>query len=304
MNQNEQPRNIIIILQTGIKGLFRFIKSSPLYILWFIIYYDISIRILFPFFRAHSFVISLVFFVVSIAVALFAGDEIFKLLEGIRPPRTKREKEYLIPIFEDVYEGAKEMHPDLPKMQIHIIDDMTVNAFAFGRKTIAVTQGAIETFTEEELKGVIAHEISHIYHGDTKAQLINTIGNGATSVLAFCIKQIIKLLELVARVAKSTVIEAVFNFIRFIFEMIVYVLLLFGNILLSVNSRKNEYTADRFACEIGYGDGLISGLYLLQKMSLGEDKRIISRMQASHPHIASRIERLENLEDNTDMIQP
>ena len=47
-----------------------------------------------------------------------------------------------------------------------------MNAFAAGpdptRSVIGVTRGLIESLTRDELQGVIAHEYSHIFHGDTR----------------------------------------------------------------------------------------------------------------------------------------
>lgn len=73
-----------------------------------------------------------------------------------------------------------------------------------------------------------------------------------------------------------------------------------GNVILSANSRNNEYQADEFAFTIGYGEDLIESLYLLQKMSLGEEMTIVERMTASHPLLAKRIGRLETIQEETD----
>ncbi len=70
-----------------------------------------------------------------------------------------------------------------------------------------------------------------------------------------------------------------------------------GNVILSANSRNNEYQADEFAHQIGYGGDLIESLYLLQKMSLGEEMALVERMTASHPLLAKRIRRLETLQE-------
>ena len=70
-----------------------------------------------------------------------------------------------------------------------------------------------------------------------------------------------------------------------------------GNIILSANSRNNEFQADEFAFTIGFGEDLIESLYLLQKMSLGEEMELVERMTASHPLIAKRIGRLETLQE-------
>lgn len=70
-----------------------------------------------------------------------------------------------------------------------------------------------------------------------------------------------------------------------------------GNVILSANSWNNEYQADEFAHQIGYGEELIESLYLLQKMSLGEEMALLERMTASHPLLAKRIGRLETLQE-------
>ena len=70
-----------------------------------------------------------------------------------------------------------------------------------------------------------------------------------------------------------------------------------GNIILSFNSRANEFRADSFAFELGYGNQLADALYIIQKMSLGQKMKVVKRMQSSHPRTSTRIGRLEALED-------
>ena len=64
----------------------------------------------------------------------------------------------------------------LPMPKVYLIPDHTPNAFATGRNhenaAIAVTMGLYEMLNEDELEGVIAHELSHIKHYDI---LIGTI---------------------------------------------------------------------------------------------------------------------------------
>jgi len=168
---------------------------------------------------------------------------------------------------------------------------------AVGSHTVAVTQGAVATFNSEELKGVIAHEIAHIYYGDTKAVIINTIGNGIFSILVFIVKLFLKAMELIAKKMESPVLQAVFNLFRFIFELFTFGLLWVGDFILSFNSRGNELKADKFAFKIGYGEELTASLYIMQKISLGGKMKLVTRMLASHPRVSKRIGRLEALTD-------
>jgi heat shock protein HtpX len=71
---------------------------------------------------------------------------------------------------------------------IYIIDDDSLNAFASGinEKTYGITlsKGIIEKLTDEELEGVIAHELTHIRNRDTRLLIISIIFVGIFAFLA------------------------------------------------------------------------------------------------------------------------
>ena len=276
--------------------IIKFIGTNILYLIWFFIYFSWSNSVIqsllgMDFISASIF--TLLLYGVSLTVAYFFGDIIIGLIEGARPLETKQEKEYLIPLFEEVYQEVKWTYPELPKIRLHIIDALTVNAVAIGNRTIAVTQGAIETFDSEELKGIMAHEMSHIYYGDTKAIIINTIGNGIVTIFIVIIKLILRLLENFGEQREGKI----FTIIRIILELWAFIMLWIGSVVLSINSRSNEFKADKFAYEVGYGEELTQALYILQKMSLGQKMKLVQRLKASHPRISKRIGRLEALAD-------
>jgi len=59
---------------------------------------------------------------------------------------------------------------DMPKPKLAVSESRVPNAFAAGRKrkgvVLCVTRGMIDTLDEPELEGVMAHELSHVAHGD------------------------------------------------------------------------------------------------------------------------------------------
>src|SRR5690606_22292865 len=58
---------------------------------------------------------------------------------------------------------------------VYLIEDDAINAFAAGYKpqdaVIGITRGCINQLTRDELQGVIAHEFSHIFHGDMRLNM-------------------------------------------------------------------------------------------------------------------------------------
>jgi heat shock protein HtpX len=58
----------------------------------------------------------------------------------------------------------------LPMPKVYLIPDMSPNAFATGRNpshaAVAATEGLVRMLSEDELEGVIAHELAHVKHRD------------------------------------------------------------------------------------------------------------------------------------------
>jgi len=72
----------------------------------------------------------------------------------------------------------------MPK--VYIIHDAIPNAFATGRNpqhaAVAITTGLLELLTEEEIEGVMAHELSHVAHRDI---LVATVAATIAGAIAF-----------------------------------------------------------------------------------------------------------------------
>ncbi len=285
-------------IERSIRFLFLFWKNNPIYLVCSLFYYVISSLLLGG--TAKSFLIVFVVYAISLIVGFSPlGEKILRLLNRVRPLETKRETEYLQPLFEEVYERVKEKHKIFRKIEICVIDNMTVNAIALGRRTIAVTKGAMQTFTEEELKAVIGHEIAHIVHGDTMASIYSVIGNGIFSVFVLLARLFLLFIDWIqcAFTGKRSIFSALMLIIRLYFEFTIWFLNFWLQVILSVNSRKNEFKADLFSYSIGYDTDMIEALYLLEKISLGDNSSIIQKMIASHPRITLRIKHLEEFDE-------
>lgn len=76
---------------------------------------------------------------------------------------------------------------DMPMPRVYIIDNPQPNAFATGRSpshaAVAVNTGLINLMNEDELAGVIAHELTHIKNRDTLTMTITATLAGAIGML-------------------------------------------------------------------------------------------------------------------------
>ncbi|MEM5812022.1 MAG: M48 family metallopeptidase [Candidatus Aenigmatarchaeota archaeon] len=116
-------------------------------------------------------------------LALFWGDKTILFLTGAKEIEKKD--------YPEIYRLVENLAitaglPATPK--VYLINSQALNAFATGRSPknsyIALTKGIIGQLNEEELKGVIAHEISHIKNNDIKVMMLATILGGVVAIMA------------------------------------------------------------------------------------------------------------------------
>src|SRR6266849_227912 len=120
--------------------------------------------------------------VVMNGISYFFSDKIALASSGAQ--RVSREQ---VPRLYEVMErlAAK---AGLPIPQLYVIPEPAPNAFATGRNpqhaSVAVTQGLLELMNDEELEGVIAHELSHVRNYDILTSSIAATIAGAITYLA------------------------------------------------------------------------------------------------------------------------
>jgi len=116
------------------------------------------------------------------AISYFFSDKIALASSGAQ--RVSREQ---VPRLYEVMErlAAKAR---LPMPKLYVIPEPAPNAFATGRNpqhaSVAVTQGLLELMNDEELEGVIAHELSHVRNYDILTSSVAATIAGAITYLA------------------------------------------------------------------------------------------------------------------------
>jgi len=126
--------------------------------------------------------IALVVAVLMNGVSYFFSDKIALKSSGAQPV-TREQLPRLYQVMERLAAKA-----NIPVPRLYVVPDMAPNAFATGRNpnhaSVAVTQGLLEIMDDEELEGVIAHELSHVRNYDILTSSIAATIAGAITFMA------------------------------------------------------------------------------------------------------------------------
>ena len=114
-------------------------------------------------------------------IAYFANTAMVRAATGARPLKRKENPK----IYNIVENLCMTCNMDMPK--INIVDDPQLNAFASGidkkSYTVTLTTGIIDRLNDDELAGVIAHELTHIRNHDTRLLITSIIFVGIVSTI-------------------------------------------------------------------------------------------------------------------------
>ncbi|MEW6063314.1 MAG: zinc metalloprotease HtpX [Nanoarchaeota archaeon] len=126
--------------------------------------------------------IALIFAFIMNFISYWFSDKIVLFMYG-----AKEAKRSEYPKLHKIVEGVSKL-ANIPKPKVYIVPMNVPNAFATGRNkkhaVIACTTGILSLLNDEELKGVIAHEISHIKNRDILISSIAAVIAGAIAYIA------------------------------------------------------------------------------------------------------------------------
>lgn len=240
-------------------------------------------------------------FFVSVIIALSPiGEFVLRMQAGCKSVKKMAKKNpelanRLQPLFDEVYARAKAEDPTISnKVQMFVSKDMQPNAFATGRRTVCVTQGLL-SLPDEQIKGILAHEFGHIAHKDTDTLLVVMVSNMLLSVIFFVYRFIINIALAVVE-DSDNIFGSLGAFIgRLLVDLILVGLMRlwtkFGVLLCMHSSRRNEYAADKFACEIGYQNDIYNALECIAGDCV-KPEGFFASISSSHPDTPSRLEKI------------
>lgn len=197
---------------------------------------------------------------------------------------------------EEVYLAAKHKTPELPdRINVRIMYDPNPNAFAIGTNTICVTEGMLD-MPDNLMAGIIAHELGHLALQHTVIQIL--IGGGnliMTGIMLFLevLKNIFAISTVAGSYKKRSAGSEAGVFLAAISAGVIYLWTKFCMLILRGSSRANEYAADAYAFEIGYGDDLAEAL---DRLTMGTPQATLLKILSStHPEPGDRIGRLQSM---------
>lgn len=144
----------------------------------------------------------------------------------------------------------------IPKPTVYVIEDDAPNAFATGRNpnnaSVAVTTGLLSRLNEAELRGVMAHELSHVANRDILVMTVAIVLAGFVSIFA-------QMFVRASALGKNNRSGGPIVLIATIMALIVAPLA--AQLLQLAVSRKREYLADATGAHVtNHPEGLASAL--------------------------------------------
>ena len=192
--------------------------------------------------------------------------------------------------------------------EVGVYESNEINAFATGpsqkKSLVAVSSGLLHKMNNDELEGVLGHELSHIMNGD---MITMTLLQGIVNAFVMFLARVLAFL-LTSSKEKSRSYTSM-RMLTFLFEMVFMVL---GSIVLFAYSRKREFRADISSAKIVGKDKMIKALLALKTtQDIVDEKKLVPAYQAfkissnkkgkifnlflSHPPLDERIKKLQDL---------
>jgi heat shock protein HtpX len=194
--------------------------------------------------------------------------------------------------------------------EVGIYDSPEVNAFATGptknRALVAVSSGLLSRMRENEIEGVLGHEVSHVANGD---MVTMTLLQGVVNAFAMFLSRAIAFAISAAMRGDRDDRERGPSIFTFMIQMALeIVFMILGSIIVAWFSRYREFRADAGGARLAGRESMIAALEALrrtfelidteaqpavQTLKINAHPRGLMALFSSHPPLEERIERLK-----------
>lgn len=241
-------------------------------------------------------------------IAYFANTAIIRAATGARTlERTENKRVYNLVENLCIAQG-------IPMPKVNVIEDDSLNAFASGINrstyTVSLSRGIINRLNDEELEGVIAHELTHIQHRDVRLLIISVVFVGIFAFLAQSALHSLRFAPLARGNRRENQGGALL--IMLLVMVLAFIGYLIATLMRFAISRKREYMADAGASQMTRnphalasalrkisGDPTIEAVtrsdvaQMFIENPAAKGRASFSSLFATHPPIAERIRILE-----------
>lgn len=184
------------------------------------------------------------------------------------------------------------------KFCLRMVEEKEEKVISFGYDTIAISASLLKELTDEELKGVMAHQLGHLISRDTMVSWAFATAHHLPKKL----RRSSLLLKLLILLPGAFFIVGFFSN-KLIFPIGAAWMFLVSSVLLDLLFswlhlqllRQREYHQDEFAHHLGYGRGLRDALVKLAQASEQQVNAWVNLLYGRTPVIYHRIRRLEQL---------
>ena len=204
-------------------------------------------------------------------IAYFANTSIIRSATGAVPLERKDNKR----VYNLVENLCMSQGMKMPK--INVIDDDSLNAFASGiderTYTVTLSKGIIDKLNDEELEGVIAHELTHIRNHDVRLLIVSIVFVGIFAMIAqICMRWVYYSSWTPRRRDEKGNGAIVIMLLALLVAAIGY---FFATLMRFAISRKREYLADAGAAEMTRNPLALASA--LRKISADPDIEAVDR---------------------------
>jgi heat shock protein HtpX len=199
--------------------------------------------------------------------------------------------------------GRLTQQAQLPMPEVGVYESPEVNAFATGpsrrKSLVAVSSGLLRSMRQEEIEGVLAHEVAHIQNGD---MVTMTLIQGVVNAFVMFLSRVI------ASIVRNAADERYAYMLSFVVTLVLDIVLGFaGLIIVAWFSRAREFRADAGGAALAGRGNMIAALRRLQATTAlidkGEPELATLKISggrammlfSTHPPLEQRIRALEQL---------